>query len=529
MPASAPPPPPADVLASRARRAGGRRRGPAPPRGAAGRGRRARRPPADGSPGHDASVALVADALRAAGFAVETPEFRYPVEVVLARHVGWTATGCAPTASTGSPETPADGVDRTAGGGAGRRRPRAAAPTTSTRSPVPGAVLLVRRGGCPFATKAARAADAGAAALLVVNDEPGPLTGGTLRERGRLPVAGVSTGRRRPAGRARRHPGGARPADPHRDPHQPQRRRPDPDRAGPTTSSWSAATSTASRRARGSTTTAAARPRCWSWRRRWAPSPPSSGAVRFAWWGGEEVGLLGSQAYVDGLDASRPALARAVPQRRHDRLAQPGLLRLRRRRLRRRRRRARPGRLRRRRADPRRPPGARGVAPEADRLRRPLRLRPVHRRRRPGRRPVQRRRGHQDPGAGRPLGRHRRRSPSTPATTGPATTSATSTRGPRPAPGRPGLDGRPLRRGRPGRARPGSAARRPPRPGPGGTGAGPSSADAHRRADDGGRATRPGRFGVWNGTRSCAASSPRRAASGRWPPSARPPAPSPSP
>ena len=49
-----------------------------------------------------------------------------------------------------------------------------------------------------------------------------------------------------------------------------------------------------------------------------------------------------------------------------------------------------------------------GPGHRPDRVRRPVRLRPVHRRRHPGRRPVQRRRGHQDRGAGGGVRRHRR-------------------------------------------------------------------------------------------------------------------------
>ncbi len=62
--------------------------------------------------------------------------------------------------------------------------------------------------------------------------------------------------------------------------------------------------------------------------------------VRFAWWGGEESGLVGSTAYVAGLSEAEARQDRAVPELRHGRLAEPRLLRLRRRQLRRRRRRA---------------------------------------------------------------------------------------------------------------------------------------------------------------------------------------------
>ena len=58
---------------------------------------------------------------------------------------------------------------------------------------------------------------------------------------------------------------------------------------------------------------------------------------------------------------------------------------------------------------------------------RSLRLRPVHRQRHPVRWPVHRCRGGQDRGGSRALGRHGRRSSTTPATTWPATPSPTTT------------------------------------------------------------------------------------------------------
>jgi Zn-dependent M28 family amino/carboxypeptidase len=60
----------------------------------------------------------------------------------------------------------------------------------------PGSVALVRRGTCTFAQKSANAAGAGAAALLVTNNEDGPLAGGSLGEEatGVVPTGGLSSG-----------------------------------------------------------------------------------------------------------------------------------------------------------------------------------------------------------------------------------------------------------------------------------------------------------------------------------------------
>ena len=57
--------------------------------------------------------------------------------------------------------------------------------------------------------------------------------------------------------------------------------------------------------------------------------------VRFAWWGAEESGLLGSEHYVDQLTERRGRRHRALPELRHGRLAQLHVRRLRRRQLRR--------------------------------------------------------------------------------------------------------------------------------------------------------------------------------------------------
>ena len=60
------------------------------------------------------------------------------------------------------------------------------------------------------------------------------------------------------------------------------------------------------------------------------PSPPVQNAVRFGFWGAEELGLQGSDNYVAVARRRRAQGHRAVPELRHARLAEPGLLHLRR-------------------------------------------------------------------------------------------------------------------------------------------------------------------------------------------------------
>jgi Zn-dependent M28 family amino/carboxypeptidase len=144
-----------------------------------------------GTPGYDASVEYVARTLRDAGYTVETPEFS--ARSFSAQEVRLTVDGTlvGTTVLGFSPATPAGGVnaplavlvqDETSGCEA------------ADFAGVPaGAVVLVRRGTCPFAVKSTNAAAARAAAVLVANNLDGSLDQATLGDvTGALPTAGVS-------------------------------------------------------------------------------------------------------------------------------------------------------------------------------------------------------------------------------------------------------------------------------------------------------------------------------------------------
>ncbi|WP_040542834.1 M28 family metallopeptidase [Mycolicibacterium vaccae] len=148
-----------------------------------------------GTPGYDASVDYVVEALRGKGFDVDTPEFgvRIPwaeeprLTVAGARTearplqftIGTTSEGVsgplvAARADDDTPGCTADDYDGLA---------------------VDGAVVLVDRGSCPFGGKQAVAADLGAVALIVANSEGGPdLAGATLGEATdvKIPVVAVA-------------------------------------------------------------------------------------------------------------------------------------------------------------------------------------------------------------------------------------------------------------------------------------------------------------------------------------------------
>lgn len=167
--------------------------------------------------------------------------------------------------------------------------------------PVRGAVVLVRRGACTFTQKQQVAADAGAAAVLIGNNASGPL-GGTL---------GAAAAGRLPTGGLLQHDFDALRA-----------------RAGiPVTLTLATRSVTGiTRNVIAQTTTGRTDEVVMSGAHldsvpegpgindngsgsaaqlelalRLGSAPPVANAVRFAWWGAEEAGLLGSTAYVRGL------------------------------------------------------------------------------------------------------------------------------------------------------------------------------------------------------------------------------------
>ena len=265
-----------------------------------------------GTPGYDASVDYVAGVLRA-------------------RATRWRPRSSPPAGSPCGDQTadrgrrapvPASrpGLLPRHPGGRGHRaagrggRARAATPPRLAGVPA-GSVVLVRRGTCTFAQKSAVAATAGAAAVLVVNNADGPAVGRHPRRR-RRPGSCPPAGSRRPTA-TRCSPAAAASvslvlATHGRRRPQPQRDRPDHAPATPTRwCSRGAHLDSVPGRARASTTTAPGRPPLLEIAVRLGGAPPVANAVRFAFWGAEEEGLIGSTAYVQGL----------TPRRDRDRIA----------------------------------------------------------------------------------------------------------------------------------------------------------------------------------------------------------------
>jgi Zn-dependent M28 family amino/carboxypeptidase len=146
-----------------------------------------------GSPGYDASVDYVANTLRDKGFDVQTPEFEVhlPFAGQPSLTVGANKVAAKPLEFTKG--TPPEGVT-------GPLVPARVEDTPGCTAsdydglPVAGAVVLVDRGKCQFGVKQAAAAERGAVALIVANNEDGDDMGGTLGENTdvKIPVISVT-------------------------------------------------------------------------------------------------------------------------------------------------------------------------------------------------------------------------------------------------------------------------------------------------------------------------------------------------
>ena len=127
---------------------------------------------AAGTPGYGASVDYVVGQLEQAGFDVETPEFDVDIFQVTTQTLQVSGRDVPVKALTYSPATPPGGLQARLVPVPSDDTPGCEA-TDYDGLDVTGAVALVDRGSCPFAQKQQVAADRGAAAILVVNNEDG--------------------------------------------------------------------------------------------------------------------------------------------------------------------------------------------------------------------------------------------------------------------------------------------------------------------------------------------------------------------
>ncbi len=124
-----------------------------------------------GTPGYEASARYVRDQLARAGYRARLAPFpftSYREELERGRQLTPVERDLRPEALEYSPSTPSGGVTATVVTAGDGCQPRDFAG-------VGGRIALVRRGTCFFVVKAQNAERAGAAAVIVYNNEPGPI------------------------------------------------------------------------------------------------------------------------------------------------------------------------------------------------------------------------------------------------------------------------------------------------------------------------------------------------------------------
>jgi Zn-dependent M28 family amino/carboxypeptidase len=254
-----------------------------------------------GTPGYDASVDYVADALRSRGFDVQTPEFelRFPFADPPEVTVDGTKVEAKPLEYTVG--TPPLGVTGPLLAARVEDSPGCTAADYDGLA-VTGAVVLVDRGKCPFGDKQLAAAARGAVALIVADNVDNDQSGATLGEQTHVTIPVVSVTKA----------DGAKLRS----------------QLGTTTIKLNAGVRTEKTRnvlaqtktgsthdvvmAGGHLDSVPAGPgiddngsgvaAVLETALQMGSSPPIHNAVRFAFWGAEEIGLLGSANYVESLD-----------------------------------------------------------------------------------------------------------------------------------------------------------------------------------------------------------------------------------
>jgi Zn-dependent M28 family amino/carboxypeptidase len=254
-----------------------------------------------GTPGFEASVDYVVNTLRSSGFDVQTPEFSARVFHADKGSVTLSGKTVEARALEYSPGTPPDGVTGPLVAAPEHVSPGCAA-SDYDKLPVQGAVALVDRGSCPFAQKEDVATQRGAVAMIVVDNVDEEQMGGTL---------GVNTDVKIPVVSVTKSVGVQLRAQP-----------------GPTTVKLNAATQSfrvrnvIAQTKTGSTTdvvmagahldsvpegpgiddNGSGVAAVLETAVQLGNSPHVRNAVRFGFWGAEELGMVGSRNYVESLD-----------------------------------------------------------------------------------------------------------------------------------------------------------------------------------------------------------------------------------
>ena len=252
--------------------------------------------------GYDASVDYVAGKLRGAGFRVTTPSFDYVEEVADAEVATVAGVDYLLVKMALSPLTPVGGIT-----GELALVPQDADPACTmddfAGQDFTGTIALIRRGGCSFEIKQLNAYAAGAVAVVVMNNVPGARFVGTLGNEAsaHLPTGTVS----QVDGNTLVGLAGTTTTVDLRSHNENRTTRNviAETRTGRTDNVVMAGAHLDSEvlgpgiNDNGTGTAALLETALQLGGR-----PKVNNAVRFAWWGAEELGLLGSEAYVAGLD-----------------------------------------------------------------------------------------------------------------------------------------------------------------------------------------------------------------------------------
>jgi Zn-dependent M28 family amino/carboxypeptidase len=129
---------------------------------------------AAGSPGHEASAEYIATKLEAVGYTVERQEFPFVFDETRGQSLTVAGTAVPVIRMSYSESTPAGGVTSTLHVVPSDSTPGCEA---SDYAGAEGKVALVSRGACTFGAKATAAGEAGVAAVLVYNNAAGTLNG----------------------------------------------------------------------------------------------------------------------------------------------------------------------------------------------------------------------------------------------------------------------------------------------------------------------------------------------------------------
>ncbi|MFI9627937.1 M28 family peptidase [Streptomyces sp. NPDC052042] len=151
---------------------------------------------ASGTPGYAASLDYVEGHLKQAGYQIERRPFSFLYTRVLEERLTLPGGEEAPVVlATYSPSTSERGLTaRFAAVPGTEEQQQGCADSAYEGADVSGRIALVRNGGCGTDAKERAAAGAGAAAVIVINDVPGPVYGWLKDpEAARIPVAGVSS------------------------------------------------------------------------------------------------------------------------------------------------------------------------------------------------------------------------------------------------------------------------------------------------------------------------------------------------